>query len=69
MKRGLIKGRYYKEEELNEEEIQKAHDNLQNSRLARARDKFNEIALTKDFPLLEGKIKKSMFKETKNVII
>lgn len=64
MRRGLIKGRRYKEEELTEEEIQKAHDNLQNARLARAREKFNEIALAKDFPLLEGKIKKSMFKET-----
>lgn len=63
MRRGLIKGRRYREDELTEEEIQKAHDNLQNARLARARDKFNDIALSKGFPLLEGKIKKSVFKE------
>lgn len=69
MRRGLIKGRCYKEEELAEEEIQKAFDNLQNARLARARDKFNEIALSRNFPLLEGKIKKSMFKETKKATI
>ena len=69
MRRGLIKGRRYTEEELTKEEIKKAHDNLQNARLPRARDKFNEIALSKGFPLLEGKIKKSMFKEAKKTII
>lgn len=69
MRRGLIKGKRYKEEELNEVEIQKAFDNLQNARLARARDKFNEIALARNFPLLEGKIKKSMFKDTKKASI
>lgn len=62
MRRGLIKGRRFKEEELTEAEIQKAFDNLQNARLARARDKFNEIALSKNFPLFEGKIKKSVLK-------
>lgn len=69
MRRGLIKGRRYKEEELTEVEIQKAFDNLQNARLRRARDKFNEIALSRNFPLLEGKIKKSIFKETKKASI
>lgn len=69
MRRGLIKGRRYKEEELTEVEIKKAFDNLQNARLARARDKFNEIALARNFPLLEGKIKKSMLKETKKANI
>ena len=63
MRRGLIKGRRYTEEELTEEEVQKAFNNLQNSRLAHARDKFNEIALSRNFPLLEGKIKKSILKK------
>lgn len=66
LKRGLIGGRRYEEHELTEKIIDDAEKNLQNAKLRRAREKFNEIALSANVNLrLEGKIKKSMLKGVK----
>ncbi len=70
LKRGLIGGRRYEEHELTEKIIDDAEKNLQNAKLKRAREKFNEIALSANVDLrLEGKIKKSILKSIKTATI
>lgn len=50
-----------------EDQIQAATLNIQNSLLPRARDKFNEAALSKKYDFhLEGKIKKSIIRNINN---
>jgi hypothetical protein len=67
LRRGLIKvanRTFTNDSVLSEEMIEAATDNVQNRKLAYARAKFNEIALSNRIDLrLSGKIKKSILKD------
>lgn len=67
LRRGVIKvgeKKYGNEEVIPEDVVQHACDNLQNSMLPRACQKFNDVALSKQTNLqLKGKVKKSIIKD------